>query len=219
MGEAVTRFGNLGVVFGEGRSELLREIARLCMLYEDLRLEIEELRVIHDRQGEPNEGDEFRVAYFVRRALVTLIEFRRVLTAIRGTEEFKRSLPSIARFEAEDILPVAQYFEQNGQRLKDLRNEFGGHVQPAAVRFATEHLSDAVGKVTMNSLSQGWSLGLECHFAANLVAGAISSKMSTGADVLQELRTAIDIISNGFIRVQAATAALVYCFLWDRFGR
>jgi len=50
----ITRFGNLARVFKDGDSELLNGIARLSVLYEDLRLEIEELRVSHGK------GDENR---------------------------------------------------------------------------------------------------------------------------------------------------------------
>lgn len=215
---STTRIGNLGSVFAEGRSELLREIARICILYEDLRLEIEEIRLIWDRKNKPEEGDDFRFTYFIRRALVTLMEFQSVVTAIRLTKEFKRAEPSIARSEADDILHVTQYFQRNGKRLNELRNEFGGHIQPAAVRFATEHLSDVVGKITMNRSMRGWTLGLDCHFASSLVAGVISSKLASGTDAKQELRTAMDTINEGFVLVQPATAALVLCFLWDRFG-
>ena len=215
----VTRFGNLGRVFKEGESELLNGIARLSILYEDLRLEIEELRLLHRRLEELTDGDNFRVVYFVRRALVTLIEFRRVLAAIRKCPEYKRALPSISKLDAEEILPAAQYFQRHGERIKELRNEFGGHVQPAAVEFATKHLSNASGKITVRRSCNGWTLGLECHFAADLVVGAITSKLMSGADAKEELTKAMEIISEGFTQVQAATAALVSAFLWDRFGK
>jgi hypothetical protein len=147
------------------------------------------------------------------------MEFQRVLTAIRMSPDFKRALPLIQNLETEYILPAAQYFQRNGERLKDLRNEFGGHVQPAAVEFATRHLSDAFGKITMNREVRGWTIGLECHFAADVIAGAISSKLTSGADAKQELHAAMEIISDGFIHAQSATAALVAGCLWNRFGR
>jgi hypothetical protein len=51
--ESMTRFGNLGRAFDEGRSELPDGIARICILYEDLRIEIEELRIIPKECNEP----------------------------------------------------------------------------------------------------------------------------------------------------------------------
>ena len=207
-------------MFKEGESELLNGIARLSVLYEELRLEIEELRLVDSRRKEAGiiDGDDFRVVYFIRRALVTLIEFRRVLTAIRKCPEFKRELPFISKLEAEEILPADQYFQRHGERIKELRNGFGAHVQPAAVEFATKHLSNAFGKITVKR-SCGWTLGLECHFAADLVAGAVTSKLMSRADAKEELAKAMETISEGFTQVQTATGALVYAFLWDRFGK
>jgi hypothetical protein len=87
---STTRFGNLGRVFKEGESELLIGIARLSVLYEDLRLELEELRRVDTKpEEERTAADQYRVMYFLRRALSTLIEFRGGLTTVRLTPEFK----------------------------------------------------------------------------------------------------------------------------------
>jgi hypothetical protein len=64
MREAGTRRGNLGFVCAEGRSELMREIARLCILYEDLRLEIEELRVARVEPTNPKRATTFASRIF-----------------------------------------------------------------------------------------------------------------------------------------------------------
>jgi hypothetical protein len=93
---SISRFGNLGHVFKEGESDLLNGIARLSVLYEDLRLELEELRIV---QGKPEEertaADQYPVMYFMRRALSTLIEFRGGLTTTRLTAEFKEATLSV----------------------------------------------------------------------------------------------------------------------------
>ena len=67
---STTRFGNLGRVFKDGESELLNGIARLSVLYEDLRLELEELRRVDAKpEEERTAADQYRVMYFLRRAL------------------------------------------------------------------------------------------------------------------------------------------------------
>jgi hypothetical protein len=134
---------------------------------------------------------------------------------LEQTPEFKAAFPS----RDKEVLSADQFFQVNGRRLKELRNEFGGHVQPSAVKFATQHLSDAFGKITVKLSCNGWTLGLECHFAADLVAGAITSKLMDGADAKAELRTAMKMIGEGFLHVQATTSFLVCAFLWDRFGK
>ena len=80
----ITRFGKLGVILGGGQSDLLNAVARLSVLYEDLRLEMNELNDLYRGVIELREPDKhYRVIYFVRRALATLTEFRRGLTAVR----------------------------------------------------------------------------------------------------------------------------------------
>lgn len=219
MDSTITRFGNLGRVFKEGESEALNGVARLSVLYEDLRLELNELKQLaHKLQETGKVEGEFRVAYFMRRALVTLVEFRRGLTMVRKTAEFKQAQPFLPNLHSKSLLEADQYFQQNEKRIKEFRNEFGGHVQSAGIGFATKHLSNVVGSVAWNRSSDGWTIGLECHFAADLVSGAITSRLVGGADVKDELTKAMHVIIEGFNHVQAATCALVHAFLWDRFG-
>jgi len=215
---STTRFGNLGRVFGDGESEVLVGIARLSVLYEDLRLELEELRKVECKpEEERTSADQYRVMYFLRRALSTLIEFRGGLTTVCLTREFKTT--SLSAIDERYIADADQYLQAHWAKLKDLRNEFGGHVKLPGVQFATQHFSDAVGSVTWNQSSEGWSMWLECDFAGHVVAGAISSKLTAGTDVRAELCTALGVLSEGFRRAQAAMVALVHTFLWERFGR
>src|SRR5262249_31273982 len=84
--------------------------------------------------------------------------------------------------------------------------------------FALSHFKEEVGHVTWNRNSDGWTMKLECDFAWQILAGAISSRLQAGTDVRLELHKALDILSKGFIHAQAAMCALVHAFLWDSFG-
>jgi hypothetical protein len=215
---STTRFGNLGRVFKDGESELLVGIARLSVLYEDLRLELAELHEVNTKpEEERTAADQYRVMYFLRRALSTLIEFRGGLTTVCLTQEFKNA--TLSSWESAYIARADSFLQAHWDKLKALRNEFGGHVKLPGITFATEHFSDVVGSVTWNRSREEWSMGLECDFAGHVVAGAISSKLVAGTDVRTELHTALSIISDGFLHAQAAMVALVHAFLWDRFGR
>jgi hypothetical protein len=122
---SITRFGNLGRVFKEGESEFLICIARLAVLYEDLRLELDALRVVQDKpEGERTNDDQYRVMYFIRRGLSTLIEFRGGLTTVRLTPEFKSA--TLSAMDKGYISRADQYLQEHGDRMKAVRNEFGG---------------------------------------------------------------------------------------------
>jgi hypothetical protein len=214
----ISRFADLGKVFKDGESELLNVIAQLSVLYEDLRLEIGELHIVYG-QGELEEPNmQYRGIYFLRRSLVTLSEFRGGLTRLRMTGEFKQAVGRLSAVDASHIAAADKYLQQNSARITELRNEFGGHVQPGSIEFATKHVSNVVGKVTWNRAPAPGAPGLECFFACDLVAGAISSRMQSGADAHSELRAALVIISEGTLQAQLAMCALVHAFLWDAFG-
>jgi hypothetical protein len=96
-----TRVAELRRVFRGGHSELLNGIARLAILYEDLRLEMKEFQGLHRRVielGEPDSGN--RVMYFLRRALETLVEFGRGLNVIRKTDAFKKAAPGLTALDS-----------------------------------------------------------------------------------------------------------------------
>ena len=216
----ITRIAELRRVFRSGQSELLNGIARLAILYEDLRLEMGEFRSLHRSVIELGEPDmDQRVSYFLRRSLATLVEFRGGLTVVRMTEEFKKAEPALTALDARCIVDADKFFQQNWTQIKDLRNEFAGHIKAGAVDFAMKHLSNEVGKVTWNPDPDGWTVGIECDFAGIVLAGVISSKLQAGADVRTELRHALEVISQGFNHAQGAMCALVHAFLWDSFGR
>jgi hypothetical protein len=63
---AITRLAELRNVFRGGQSELLNEIARLAIFYEDLRLEMNEFRSLHESVIESGKSDmDYRVSYFL----------------------------------------------------------------------------------------------------------------------------------------------------------
>ena len=216
--KTTTRVAELRRVFKGGESELLNGIGRLAILYEDLRLEMKEFQglqktVIQD--GLPDTDN--RVPYFLRQALETLVEFGRGLNVIRKTAEFKSA--SLSAMDAKYITEADKFIQHNWVRIKELRNEFAGHIQASAVDFAMKHLTNEVGSVTWNPDPDVCTVGIECDFAAVLLGGVISSKCQTGGDVLAEFRKAIEIMSDGFNHAQFAMVALVHAFLWDSFGR
>ena len=216
----ISRVAELRSVFRDGQSELLNCVARLAILYEDLRLEIKEFQGLHRIVIELGEDDEDnRAVYFLRRALETLVEFGSGLNMLRRTDEFKKAAPGLTALDAKYIADADKFIQQNWTRIKELRNEFAGHIQAEAVTFAVKHLTTEVGKVTRNPDPDAWTVGIECHFAGILMAGVLSSTVESDGDVREELRKAIEVMSQGFNHVQGAMAALVHAFLWDSFGR
>ena len=215
-----SRLGNLGAIFKEGESDLLNCIARLSVLYEDLRLETTELANMRAKLDETGEVDhKYRVVYFLRRVFTTLSEFGGILNDVPTKVEFNQaSLPAMDS-AMDSVKRSNGYFQPRMHRINEFRNEFGAHVKPAGVEFAIRHLSDVTGKVTWNSSYKICTFRLECDFATDIIRGAISSKLQHGADVRTKFKSALEMVSQAFEHAEAAIAALVDAFLWDRFGR
>jgi hypothetical protein len=164
-------------------------------------------------------GWEYRFFYFLRRSLVTLVEFRGVLTRVGISPEFKKAKNALSKQHREHIATADKFFQQHANRLNDLRNDLGGHLKDSAVRFSTGHLDNAVGKAIWNSSPEGEVLALELHFAADIACQAFCSKFEGGKEPIAELQRICQISSDGYLHVQAAMYAIARAFLWDEFGK
>jgi hypothetical protein len=214
-----SRCARLQRVFRAGESPLLNCVARLSVLYEDLRVEHGALQARESSLGEIDAlGLHYRTMYFVRRSLGTILEFQGGLTQLTASPEFKASSPHLLNMDAEHIDAANRYFQNHVQRLKELRNEFGGHLKISAVEFATRNFGpEVVGRVTWDSSYSETHLSLELHYANEVMAGVISSKLQ-GVDITNELANALTVIFDSYRHISGATAALVHAFLWERFG-
>ena len=59
---------------------------------------------------------------------------------------------------------------------------------------------------------------LQLHYAADILAGVISTKLQNGLNGLDELNIVLNLIMEGYVPATAAIYALVHGFLWERFG-
>jgi hypothetical protein len=100
---ARVRVKQLQMVFAHGRSPLLNCLAQVSVLYEDLRIETfalsadeEQIKLLDclDRR--------YRVHYFLRRSIATVLEFRGALEKISRTDEYKRAKKSAFHQDAPD---------------------------------------------------------------------------------------------------------------------
>jgi len=215
-----SRVGNVGRIFDAGRSELLNEIARLSIFYEDLRLEMLALRELHAKATELNTDLAYQVMYYMRRGLATLEEFRSGLACVRRLAEFKSAERRwMTKLDATLVVDADRHFQKHAREIKALRNEFAGHIGINSVRVGLENFADLPGGISWTTGVDGWTMGLECEFAGAVLASVISANLQNGSNVRDELRRANEIMMTGFHHAQASMCALAHAFLWDHFGR
>jgi len=144
-----TRIATLSKVFAGGGSQMLDSLARLSVLYEDLRIETFAI-TSNDREIVRLDqlGAKYRVNYFLRRSIATLLEFEGALQKLSRTSEYKAASASIDTGLISTVSDAIRFFQVHHALVKSLRNDIGGHFHHAAAEFATRHAEpDATAQI------------------------------------------------------------------------
>lgn len=210
--------GELGRVFGGGIDEIFHSrIARLAVLYEDLRIEL--LGIQAESLSQLDTTDErYRRNYFLRRSIATLLEFAESFRLLEECPNFRIikaefDAPSRRRWQK-----AQRFFEKHEPFLRLVRNDIGGHFGSEAARYAITHLNpnNVVGKIELSS--DGRKQGVKLHFAGELAATAMFRHLpgkTSKARFLFLLRRVV----VGYRHAIWTVNLLVVFHLWKRFGR
>ncbi len=212
------RFATLASVFRTDRDqELHPHIARLCVLFEDLRTEI--VGLSSDDLGRLNEmGTNARVLYFLRRSLGTLHEFADALQSTDSIDGFciiRRELDRPAR---EQWQRAIEFFKKHESTIARARHHVGGHFGLQAARHAIENFApSASGSIEIKLFSDRRG-GAKLGFASEIAATALVRNVA-GSDVQRRVRRLIRIAVVGYRYAVRAVDCITGYYLWDRFGR
>jgi len=220
MARSRTRSGDLHRIFRGSSASFLNLIAHLSILFEDLRIEVAGVEAADATLGTMDTiGREYRQMYFFRRSLVTLSEVARCLNAITANENFREHRANVGSGHLQDVDDANSYFSKKIGLIKRFRNEFGGHLDPTAAARATEFLSPGTSGTVSFVEPTNHNFVLQNQFVATVLKAAVISKLDPGIDFAQEFQAVLYVIAESIRHTQRATQALVYGFLWDRFGQ
>jgi hypothetical protein len=116
-------------------------VARLCILWEDLALEINGL-VHDDIPCLDTASDSWRKMYFWRNMVRTLAEIRRVLDTISQLSDFKTELAKQTPAWRKTFKDTVQKFNQTRAYVSRVRDNLGGHVLDQGVAQALRSMPD-----------------------------------------------------------------------------
>ncbi len=182
---------------------LAAKIARLCILREDLMLEMQGIQADAIAELDGLSAASRRM-YFVRNLIRTHMELSSGLRRLLSDSEFsslleKQSVGVRAKFKA-----ALAKLDEAHPLLKEIRNDIGGHVQELAVQAALERMSwDSVGLLDLGPNA------LLTHYE---FSGEVTAEILL-KDVSDEERRGI--ISKKFILIAEllpAFALIEYCF-------
>ena len=196
---------------------MYNRIAQICVIYEDLRIEMAPLfRAAKDLKPGDEVSNTFEVLYYFRRSIASLMEFRGALNQLNADDEFKRRILTLPEKQKEHLTKANLYFEANQRLIKTLRNDFGGHFQIEYARHATANFPpNESGKLEWNS-DDAHLWWLKIDLAASIVASGLEHTLKPQTDWRVEFRTMMETIGAAYVHVQAATYSLIASFLWNQ---
>jgi hypothetical protein len=165
----------------------------------------------------------YRVHYFLRRSIATLLEFSGALGKLSRTQEY-RSVRSTLESQPDKkhlvkrVSDAILFFQNNHKTLKDLRNAVGGHFHDNAAAFATRNVhSDAIAKLEVTFDPSGEGGGPKLYYAGEIAATAFTRHLPGIKAKAEEIKDVICMIRDAYSHATQAMHALIIVFLWERF--
>jgi len=187
-------------------------IARLCVLYEDLRIE---LTAVAKKRIPLLDGTDRRYTknYFLRRSIATLVEFAEALRLLNKSPGFKVIRDSFPQEIAERWNTAVTFFGDHEEFLLKIRNDIGGHFGEKAARFAVSNLDpEAVGKMEVKGRA------IHLHFAGELAATAATRHLPS-KNSQQKFSALLSTCVAGYKQAAMCVHCIAVIHLWPRFGR
>jgi hypothetical protein len=202
----------LSHVFALHKQTLSPCIARLSVLYEDLRIEVEGISAVSIPALDVT-SQTYRAQYFLRRAIASLVEFADALRLLDGKSEFSQIKsgfnPQLVRYWNRSV----SFFDRHEQHLKLIRNDVGGHFGQRAAEYAVDNVdSSSIGKIEARNETT-----MHLDFAGDLAAAAIFRHLS-GSTADRKFVKLLRMVLVAFRHAARAVHCLAFTYLWARFG-
>lgn len=159
-------------------------IARLAVLYEDLRIELTAAKAPEGKFAELEViGKAYRQMYFLRRSIATIRDFAEEVKYLHGLPAY---VPVRRQFEDSEAIDMwiggVEFFKSHFEYLQNIRNDYGGHFSRAAAHYAVSNIDPSiVGTVEINFSLDG-KANPKAFFAAPIVDKAMLRRQGKKVD-------------------------------------
>jgi hypothetical protein len=191
-------------------------IACLCVLFEDLRIEV--AGIAAKELGDLDEcGKGGRQLYFLRRSMATLHEFASVLSEIDQLPSFQVVRAGFSTTSQRHWPRALTYFRRHERYIARIRHNVGGHFGKQAAALALANLlPNALGKLEIALYGQGGGAKL---FFTNEIAATATLLHVRGTNSEAKARRMIRHALVAFRHATFAVDCITANYLWDRFGK
>ena len=156
-------------LFETPEEEFNIQLARLIVLYEDLRIEVAGA-TNREIENLDETGKQYREMYFVRRAFATVSEISGALNQINSTDQMQKLKANFGGDKRKAWNESIQFFNEKSLFISEQRNLYGGHFHYRTAKFIIQKLSpDYVGVIGIQLDGLKRSARVVFKFALELV--------------------------------------------------
>jgi hypothetical protein len=134
MPRSITRVAPMRRILTVAEPEVMAQLVRVIVLYEDLKLEVAGLHVPPDKEFD-EVSRHYRDMYFIRRAFATLWEMDSAFHKLNMLKEFKNRKRSLDRKRLKNWVAAVAFFSKTKKFIDSQRNAYGGHITDDLARF------------------------------------------------------------------------------------
>jgi hypothetical protein len=215
--KSLIKVGHLKPLFPVGtvdEEKFSKQLVRLCVLYEDLQIELAAV-LAESVQELDASGRDMRRLYFLRRSLGTVMEIAQALEVMNSTAVVKSWRRGLGGDREKAWDDAVKWFAKEKADLKDFRDDLAGHFLDRAAKFVLDTLEpEQIGVIELFRRGNGFDMRLK--LAHELAATALFRKNTEPARKLQFLETLFSrlVEAQGHARTVAQLA--VGDFIFDR---
>ena len=213
-----TRVGTLSSVFPPDLTHV--QIVRLIVLREDLKIEVRGIQTDCIAPLDLLKEIKYRQRDFLRRSMGTLVEYAEAIRILSDECDDFRSIKINFNDDARKKWDEAvRFFAENEDFYKRVRNDLGGHFGTKAATYALRTFTvGVIGKIeTWRDYSTNTEI-LHPHFIGEITARAFMRHLD-GKTLEEKLHHLMRHVVDGLSLAAYATDAILYFYVWDRFGR
>lgn len=210
----VRRIGQIFHWSDEDQKEMLVQVVRLCVLYEDFQIEMTGAMEESIKALDGTSRDTRRF-YFVRRHLATFAEIEGALHKLNRNRTFKVIRKGMEPGEKRKWSEAVTFFSKNHAFLKSMRDDTGGHFLDRAALFALENVppeSVAVFEV----YRRGNGADVKLKFAYEFVAQALIKNREAGQTEQEFITEAFEFMADAMKQIVRVAHVILHKFLFER---
>jgi hypothetical protein len=218
MPRSVTRFAPIRRILTAAEPDVMVQLLRLIVLYEDLKLEVAGLHVPRDKEFD-EVSRRYREMYFVRRAFATLWEMDSAFHKLNMLKAFEVRKRGLDRRRLRDWTSAVLFFSKTKKFIDKQRNAYGGHVTDDLARFVlskVEQTDDTVGALEVK-ISDDHTQHYVFKFAETIVSNALLVDRGE-RDPAEFLHQSFQILMDAVKHAAHATQILADAYVLPSFG-